>query len=153
MLFLLLKVGEFDLAGLLSSLIVLLTSIDVEVINQRLTEAVLRQHACDHTTDETISTALLKLSLRSRETLSTRVAGIAYIDAVSPLLAGHNGLVSIDDNDIITAIYVGSEGRLMLPSEQLSDLAAETADRQSHGVYKEPLSLDSCLICRNGLIT
>jgi len=153
MLFLLLQVGEFDLTGLLSSLIVLLTSIDVEVIDQRLAEAILGQHPCYHATDEAVCTTLLKLSLGRGESLSSGEASIAYIDAIGPLLAGHDGLVSIDDNDVVTAVYVRCEGRLVLPSQQLGDLTAESSDGLTGGVYEKPLSLDSCLICRNGLIT
>ena len=92
------------------------TVVNVNVLQQLGAQAVLGKHALDHLHVQGVHTLaqvflLLTLSLqlsRGREALTTRIASVAYVLVLGPLLAGHLALVGIDDDHIVATINVGS---------------------------------------------
>ena len=53
--------------------------------------------------------------------LATRIAGVGEVNAISPLLTSEADLVSVDDDDIVAAVYVGSEVGFVLTAQQFGN--------------------------------
>ena len=108
---------------------VLGTIVDVHVLEQLGTKTVLGKHTLDylkvegvHTGLEVFLVRLLEQNLGVRETLSTGIASVANILVVGPLLAGQNALLGIDDDHVVTAVYVRGKIRFVLAAQQLGNL-------------------------------
>ena len=108
-------------------MLVLCTVIDVEVVDQATTERTLREHTLNGVTDNLVHAVrtLAKLC-GSVEALTAWIASITSVDLVSFLLAGENCLCSVDDNNVVAAVYVRSESRLVLSADEFCYFRAET---------------------------
>ena len=96
------------------------------------------------------------LRLRSSggvEALTAWIASIACVDLVGLLLAGEDDFGSVDDDDVVTAVYVRSEVGFVLSAEQLGDLGAQTTHDLVSGVNNDPLFLCCFLVSGNSLVT
>ena len=59
-----------------------------------------------------------------------------------PFIAGQHDLFRIDYDDVVPAIEVGSEGRLVLAAQQSSHLGRQTPQHDALGVNHVPLYFD-----------
>jgi len=57
-------------------------------------------------------------------------------------LTCENNLISIDDDNVVTAVSVGSEGGLMLTSEKLSSFSSYVTEVLTFSVDNLPLTGD-----------
>ena len=78
------------------------------------------------------------------------VTGVLVIDLVRQLLAGELDLVRVDDDDIVTAIDVRGERRLVLAAQNVRDHHRGTADDQIGRVDDMPLLLHLVRLRRLG---
>lgn len=73
---------------------------------------------------------------------AARVAGVPVVDLVVALVAGHLHLVGVDDDDIVTHVHVGGEGRLVLAAQDVGDDRGQATQNDAFGVDQDPLFLD-----------
>lgn len=90
--------------------------IEVKVVDELVTKTVLWKHALDGHPYE-FGRLLCQDLLRSGESLTTWITSMADIHPVGHLLASESHLVSIEDDNVITAILVRGEIRLVLTAE------------------------------------
>ena len=118
------------------------------------TQDSLRQHTlysvADHLVDAVLALAEL---FRSVETLTARVTSITCVDFIRLLLAGEHDLGCIDDDYIVTTVYVWSESRLVLSAKQLGYLRAKATYNLIAGIDNDPLLLSCFLVDGNSLVT
>lgn len=72
---------------------------------------------------------------------------------VSPFLTGHSHLLSIDYDDVVAAIYVGSVARLVLATDDAGYLAGNTTEHLSISINNNPAFLDCSLVGVDCLVT
>ena len=101
-------------------MLVLCTVIYIEVVEDTTTERALGEHTLYGVTDNLIHAifALAQLS-GCVEALATGVTSITCVNLVSFFLASENRLSGIDDDDIVSTVYMRSECGFVLSAEQL----------------------------------
>ena len=130
------------------------TLIDIEVVQQAASEGTLWQHTLDSMANYLVNTVLAGAELGgSVEALATGIAGVAGIDLVGLFLARETHLVGVDDDYVVTAIYMRSEGWLVLSAKQLGYLRAETTYNLVGSIHYDPLFLSCFLVDGNSLVT
>ena len=67
------------------------------------------------------------------------IAGVLVIGLLLQLVAGQADLVGIDDHDMVTAIDMRGEARLMLAAQDIGDDHREAAYHQAVGIDQVPL--------------
>ena len=121
------------------------TCIDEQVAQQLVTKTGLREHTLNSSPDQ-FGRSLSEDLGRRREALSTRVTGVARIDAFGHLLSGEGYLLGVDDDDVVTAVHVGGEARLRLATEDKRDAGSKTTKREIRRVNDDPLFVHSALV-------
>ena len=108
-------------------MLVLCTVIYIEVVDKTTTERALGEHALYGVTDDLVHAVrtLAKLS-GSVEALSTRISSITCVDLVCLLLTSEDSLSCVDDDNVVSTVYVRSEVGLVLSADELCYLRAET---------------------------
>jgi len=107
-----------------------------------------------HTLAEVLLLLTLSLQLsRGREALTTRIASVAYILVLGPLLARHLALVGVDDDDVVTAVNVRGVIGFVLAAQQLCHLRAQATQNLVGSIDYHPFLLNGFGICRNGFVT
>jgi hypothetical protein len=66
------------------------------------------------------------------------------------LAPGKADLVGVDDDDMIAAIYVGGEARLVLAAQDIGDDRRDAPDNQAVGIDQVLFLLDFRRLCRLG---
>jgi hypothetical protein len=66
------------------------------------------------------------------------IAGVLVIDLVLQLAAGEAHLVRVDDDDMVAAIDVRGEARLVLAAQDVGDDRRDAADHQVLGIDQMP---------------
>ena len=137
------------------------TVVNMNVLQQLCAQTVLGQHALDdlhvqgvHTLAQVV--LLLALGLKQRggsETLATRIARVAYVLVLGPLIARHLALVGIDDDHIVATINVGSLIGFVLTTKQLCHLGAQATQDLVGSIHYHPFLLYGFGISRNGFVT
>ncbi len=94
--------------------------IDVQIAYDLVTKTCLREHTLYRSPNEFSRPSLQDL-LRSRETLSARITGVAHINTISHLAAFEDHLLCVDDDDVVTAVNVWGESRFVLAAKDKSD--------------------------------
>ena len=126
--------------------------IKIEVVDELCTKTVLRKHAFD-SHPEKFGRFLVKNLLRCGESLSARITCMTDIHPVGHLLSSKPYLVSIENDDVVTAIHVRSEARLVLSTENERDSGSKTAEHQVGSINHDPLFLDIASLERYSLVT
>jgi len=96
------------------------TCIDMQIVDDLVTKACLREHTL-HCSPYEFSRSLREDLLRSRETLSARITGVANVNTISHLAALEDNLLGVDDDDVVTAVNVRGEPRFVLAAKDKSD--------------------------------
>ena len=94
--------------------------IHMQIADDLVTKTGLREHTLHCSPDE-FSRSLREDLLRSRETLSARITGVANVNTISHLAAFEDDLLGVDDDDVVTAVNVRGESRLVLTTEDKSN--------------------------------
>ena len=72
--------------------------------------------------------------------------GVSPVNLLLGLLAGQDSLASVDDDDVVTAVSVGSVGNLGLAAQQVSSPNGGFAQGLTGSVQDVPLALDVGLV-------
>ncbi len=124
------------------------TVVDVHVLDESASDAVLGKHALHHFDEqgvdaglEVLVEALLHEHLRCGLALAAGIAGVAQVDAVGHLLAGEANLVGVDDDHVVAAFHVGRVGRLVFATQQFCHFGAQTTKNLVGCIDYHPLVL------------
>ena len=127
------------------------TCIDEQVTQELVTKTRLREHTLYRSPNQ-FGGVLGEDFLRRREALSARITGVAGVNAVRHLLAFEGDLLTVDDDDVVTAVHVRREARLRLATEDKRDAGSETTKREIRRINDDPTLLDSSLVQGNRLV-
>ena len=70
------------------------------------------------------------------------VSGVTIVELLVELGAGQDDLSSVENDDVVTAIYMRSKDRLMLSAKKVGNLGSDTAERLACGVNDIPVAAD-----------
>ena len=125
--------------------------IDIQVTENLVTQAVLREHAADGVLDY-CSRLAGEQFLGGGETLAARITGMANVHAVRKLLARKTNLVRIDDDDVVTTVNMRRIARLVLATEDKSDTGSQATQDLIRRIDNQPLFGDGTGVSRDGLV-
>ena len=135
-------------------MLVLCAIVNEEVVHQRTTERALWQHTLDSVTEDLVhSIRTLAQLCWSVEALTTWITSVTSVNLICFLLTCENYLSGIDNDYVVTTIYVWSESWLVLSAEQFSNLRAEATYNLVGSVDYDPLFLSCFLVYGNSLVT
>ena len=123
------------------------TRVNMQVVENLFTKTGLGEHSFDGPPHE-FSGSLRENLLRSRETLATRITGVASVNTAFHLVTLEGHLLGVDDDDVVTAIDMGGEPGLVLAAEDKSNPGSKTAKRKIRGIDDNPLLVHSRLVER-----
>ena len=124
----------------------------IQVAEDHITETCLREHT-SYSVLYDCCRLVSQQGLRIGSPLSSRITCVTEINLVCEFLACETNLVSIDDDDIVTAIHVRSVVRLVLAAENLGNTGSQTSKDLIGGIDDQPLLGDGSCVSRNGLVT
>ena len=122
-------------------MIVFTACIDTELLEHCCTECVLGEHALDCLVNSKFRFFFHKLLVLDFLESSNITCVIAII-FVFKLLACEDNVFAVDDDDVIAAIHMGREGRLVLAAKQHGSLSSHTTEGLTGGINDIPFSLD-----------
>ena len=99
----------------------------------------MRQHALDSMFENALW-ELLQHQACGRERRATLISRMTEVGLVDELLPCELYFFCIDDDDIITGIYMRSKCRFIFTAKNFSNLGCETADRLDFCVYNIPFT-------------
>src|SRR5574344_346765 len=85
------------------------------------------------------------------ETLTAWVTSIASVNLICLFFAREDNLCSVDDNNIVSTIYVRCEAWFVLSADKFCNFRAEATYNLIAGVNYDPLFLCCFLVDGNGL--
>src|SRR5262249_55273280 len=109
--------SDIQLLGLLRLMLVLGSLVDPQVLHLRASQRAARDHALDRLDDDALGKAALEALAQGLALDATGMAGVPVEDFPLGLAAGQAHLLGIDDDDVVAAIDVRRESRLMLAAE------------------------------------
>lgn len=146
--------------GVLSLVGMVGTIVDMEVLDELASEAVLGKHSLHymevegvHTRFEVLVERLLHQSLGGLFALSAGISGVAEVDSVGHLFAGEDDLVGIYDDDVVAASYVGRVAGFVFAAEDFGHLRAESAEHLVGCIDDDPFLLNALGIWGKGFVT
>ena len=111
-------------------------------------KTILGKHTSYNVLDKTLVTFVTCSNLsRSELLLTTGITREGQIDTVCPLVTSHLNLVSIDDDYIVTTVYVRSKAGFVFTSQKFGNLCAKTTKYLVCCINNNPLFLSCCLVC------
>ena len=128
--------------------------VNIKVAQRLCTQAIFGKHTFYYTVKQLISTVRFSHNTsRSLLTLTTRITRIRVINTVCPFFTGQLNLVGIDNNNIVTTIYMRSKIGFVLSAQQFCYFSAQTTQNLVSCVNYHPFFVGSLFVCRNGLVT
>ena len=121
------------------------TCVDVQIAENLAAKTILGEHTLDCSPDE-LGRPLLEDLLGRGETLSTGISGVAGVHAVGHLLSAEGHLLSVDHDDVVTAIHVGSEAGFVLAAEDKGNPGGQTTKCEICRINDNPLLVYSSLV-------
>ena len=120
---------------------VLRALVDVQLAENGATEAVVGDHSLDGAFDDkfgmTTATGLGRLGL-----VATDETGVAHVLLLDFLLAGEDGFLGVDDDDMVTGIDMGGENGFVFAAEKHGGFLSHTAYDLIIGIDNVPLTFD-----------
>ena len=115
-------------------MLVVTTFVNVEVSEELSTELVLGQHTFYYATEELVcAVGLCHDACGSVLALATGIARVSEINTIRPLLTSELNLVGVDDDNVVTTIYVRSEVGFVLTAQQFGNFGAKTTELGTKG--------------------
>ena len=111
---------------------------DAQVAHLLAAQRAARDHALDGLFEHALGEAAFEHLAGGDFLDAAGIAGVLVIDLVRQLLAGEPHLVGVDDDDIVTAIDVRGEARLVLAAQDVGDDRRSAADHQAFGIDQMP---------------
>ena len=132
----------------------------VNVLDEATADAVLGEHAFEHTEEQGVHTGFevlvegfLHEHFGSEFALTAGVTGEVEVDAVGELFAGEGNFFSVDNHNVVAAKHVGRVGGFVLAAENFSDNGAQTAQRYVGGIDEHPFALEALRVGGDGFVT
>ena len=125
---------------------------DVQLLDHRTAEAVLREHAAHGLLDHPLRLGGEQCVV-ARPRDATGVAGVPIRDLLGFLATGHLDLRRVDDDDVVADVHVGREDRFVLAAEDGRDLRGQASENQAAGIDHVPAAHDVLGLRRVGLHT
>src|SRR5262245_18666747 len=139
--------GHIDLCRALRLVWMFCSGVDAQIPELLAGKRPARQHALDSLLQHPLGVLALE-NLRGRPLLDAAgISSMPVIDLVAAFLAGEHDLIGIDDDDIVAAIHMRGEARLVLASEPHGDERREPAHDEAVGIDEDPGFVD-VLWCR-----
>src|SRR5690349_12246947 len=126
------------------------SGVALELLDHRVAQRSLRQHALYRFLEHTAGKALLHLAERRRRD-ATRVAAVAMVELRVDLRAGDTDLFDVGDDDEVAGVDVRRVDRLVLAAKARGDLGREAAEHLVRRVDDEPGTRDVARAGRIGL--
>src|SRR4029453_4562923 len=125
--------------GVLAAVRMLGAVVEVQGAHLVAAERTTRDHALHGLFQHALGEAALKHLARRHFLQAAGIAGVLVIKLVLQLAAGEAHLVGVDDDNIVAAIDVRGEARLMLAAQDVGDDRRDAADHQILGINQMPL--------------
>lgn len=125
--------------------------IDFQVAEKGRSEAVFGQHPFDCFFDEE-GRFLSQVIGGGGIALTARIAGVAGVDLIGHLFPRETYFVCVDDDDVVTAVNVGSVAGFVLTAQDFGYLRSESAQRCVCRVDEVPLFVGSLSVDRNSFV-
>jgi hypothetical protein len=103
------------------------------------TETILGHHTLDGFVDEFLGVSVHQ-GLPRRGLEATGVTRVVVVEILCGLVGGHDNLVCVDDDDVVTSVDVGSEVRTVLAAKQRRSDRGDTTKDETLGVKYAPLT-------------
>ena len=116
------------------------TAVHLELLDHRVAERALGQHALDGLLERAARVLGLHV-LEGRGVDAARIARMAVVDLVAGLVAGDADLVGVDDDDEVAGIDVRRVNGLVLAAQTECHFAGNTSEHLVGGVNHKPLVL------------
>jgi hypothetical protein len=117
------------------------TGNDVELLDHRPPEPILRKHPADRLLDGE-RRLLREQVLVEGPGDAAGVSGVAPGDLLLLLAAREHDLGGIDDDEVVADVHVGGEHRLVLATKDHRRLRGDTPEHLLAGVHDVPAALD-----------
>jgi hypothetical protein len=109
-----------------------------------------RDHPLDRLFEHALGEAALEHLARTDLLDAAGIAGVLVVDLVLQLLAGEPHLARVDDDDMVAAIDMRGEARLVLAAQDIGDDRSEPPDHQTVGIDQMPFLLHLTRLGRLG---
>src|SRR6478735_3747555 len=126
--------GDIDLLRALCLVRMLGAGIDAQIAELLAAERSARQHPLRMLAIENLC--------RSPLLDAAGITGVPVIDLVGALVAGEHDLGGVDDDNVVAAIHMWREARLVLASEPRGDHDRKSANDEAIGIDEDPGLLD-----------
>lgn len=143
---------EGNQLGLLCSVLVVCSCVNMQVAEDRPAQAVLGEHTANRLLDGGVGLADEHVPCGAG-TLATGVTGVPHVLLLHHFVAREHHLGGIDDDHIVPAICVGREVRLVLATEELGDFRGHAAEGLAFSIYQQPLLVGILLVSGDRLVT
>jgi hypothetical protein len=127
--------------GLLRGVRMLCAGVALQLLDHRVTERTLGQHALDGLLKHARREALLQLG-EIGFVDTALVTRMALVLLVLRLVTGHTQLLDIHDDDVVTGVHVRGEDRLVLAAQTACDLTGEAPEYLVRGIDNVPVAHD-----------
>ena len=136
--------------GLLSCMGVFLPGIDKELLVELTSQTILGQHAFNGKAEK-IFGALLEKIFGSNGLDATNITGVTVVRLRFELVAGQLDLIRVDDDDLVTAINVGSVHGVVLTTNASRYNGSESAKHLILGINHVPFLWIVRFLCAIGI--
>ena len=102
------------------------SGMDLQLVDHLATQRTFWKHAFDGLANELLW-LLVEQTAKRRLREATRVAGMTVSKGSLGLVRGHVDLCGIDDDDVVTCVYMRGKGALVLTSEQARRFRGQAA--------------------------
>jgi len=135
---------------LLGFVLVVRTSIDLELAKLGSPKAGVRDHPADSALDEQLGPTGPDLA-GSFDLLPSDVSGVTGVDFLGLLVPTELNLLGVHDDDMVTSVDMRGEDGLVLATQEFGSLHSHLAEDLVGGVNDVPLAFDIGSFGRKGL--
>src|SRR5687768_3785613 len=132
---------QLDGRGPLSLVRMIRAAIDLQLLEHRPAEAVLRQHALHSALDHELGLALQE-GAEGLLAQPTRIIRVAEVALLPQLVTGDPDLARVEDDHVVARIEVRRVDRLVLALQQGGDARRQPAEGLAGGIDDPPAALD-----------
>ena len=131
---------------------VLGAGVKVQRAHLRPAEGAARDHPLDSLLQHALRKAAFEHLVGGDLFQAAGITGVLVISLGLELVAGETDLVGVDHDDMVTAIDVRGEARLVLAAQEIGDDHRESADDEAVGIDQVPFLVDLGRLDRPGLL-
>ena len=124
--------------------------VEVQRLHLLASERAARDHPLDGLLEHALGEASVEDLVGGHFLDAAGIAGVLVVGLLTALVAGEADLLDVDDHDVVAAIDVRGEARLVLAAQDVGDDRGEAADDQPLGIDQVPFLLDLGRLDRPG---